>query len=200
LDINARLGFAVRQAVEARTDLSRADLSGANLSGANLSRADLSGANLSGADLSGADLSGANLSEAKLVRTVLSNADLDAIRADLIAEVLKLPNELDALRLAIVEGRINGSTYLGDCSCLAGTLARARGVCVDSGGRIGSFCVDAYSPRERWFFGIRPGDTPANNPVARIALEWVDEAIAIRDAIRMSDPNRSGAAPQQSKE
>ena len=66
-----QLGFAVKQAVAAKADLSKANLSGAdlswaNLSGADLSWANLSEANLSKANLSGADLSGANLSEANL--------------------------------------------------------------------------------------------------------------------------------------
>ena len=53
--ISAKVGLAVRWAIE-----NKADLSGANLSGAYLSGAYLSRANLSGADLSGADLSRAN--------------------------------------------------------------------------------------------------------------------------------------------
>ena len=35
---------------------------------------------------------------------------------------------------------------------------------------------------------IRKGDTPETNPVAKLALAWVDEAIAIRDNIRATAP------------
>jgi len=62
--ISAKVGLAVRWAIENKADLSGANLSGAYLSGANLSGADLSGAYLSRAYLSGADLSGADLSRA----------------------------------------------------------------------------------------------------------------------------------------
>jgi hypothetical protein len=57
-------------------DLSRANLYGANLYEADLYGADLSRANLSGADLYGADLSRANLSGANLSRANLSGANL----------------------------------------------------------------------------------------------------------------------------
>jgi hypothetical protein len=114
-------------------DLSGADLSDANLSGANLSDAYLSGANLSGADLwganlSGADLWGANLSGADLSDANLSGANLSDIKADFLSAVLRLPNELEAFRAAIIGGKIDGSTYSGECACLAGTLAKARGL------------------------------------------------------------------------
>ena len=102
----------------------------------------------------------------------------------MIAEVLKLPEELDALRLAITEGRIDGSTYSGACACLAGTLAQAHGLRDYRGESIGRFVADSSSPRERWFMMIRPGDKPETNPASALALEWLDEAIAIRDAIR----------------
>ena len=103
---------------------------------------------------------------------------------------MRLPNELDALREAIIAGRINGSSYSDDCGlgCLAGTLAKARGVERYSGTSIETagvtFHADAASPRERWFMMIKPGYTPETNQAAKLALEWVDEAIAIRDNIR----------------
>jgi hypothetical protein len=110
----------------------------------------------------------------------------------MIAEILRMPNELEALRLAIIEGRINGSTYSGDCACLAGTLAKARGLTQYAGADITNgitFHAESSSPRERFFTAIRPGGTPEKNPVAKLALVWVDEAIAIRDNIRASDPS-----------
>ena len=110
----------------------------------------------------------------------------------MIAEILRLPNELDALRAAIIGGKIDGSTYSGECACLAGTLAKTSGLIVNSGDEIGvdaaPFHVDASSPRERFFSAIKAGDTPETNPCSAIALGWVDEAIAIRDMIRATAP------------
>lgn len=194
----AQIGFAVRKAIRAGVDLSRADLTGADLSGADLSGADLRGADLSGANLAGANLTrtnltrtnlaGANLDSANLAGANLDGADLTHFRQDMITEILRLPDELDALRVAITAGKIDGSQYSGKCCCLAGTLAKAHGIKPYFGADIptsaGVFRARASSPRERWFSMIRSGDTPETNPASRLALEWVDEAIAIRDAIR----------------
>ena len=131
---------------------------------------------------SGADLRGANL----------RGADLGGVKADLIAEILKLPNELEFLRAALIEGRVDGSTYTGKCACLAGTLANAKGIQNYNGETIQAngtpFIADAGSPRERFFLAIKKGDTPETNPVAKIALGWVEEAIAMRDHIRRVAP------------
>jgi len=164
--------------------LSDANLSGADLSGADLSRAGLNGADLSRADLSDANLSGANLSDANL-----SDANLTPIKQDFLAEVLRLPNELEFLRTAIETGKIDGSTYSGECACLAGTLAHAAntpdyGLCTGFEFGEAKFHVDSNSPRERFFLAIKAGDTPETNPVSAIVLDWTNEAIAIRDMIR----------------
>ncbi|HEY2681549.1 MAG TPA: pentapeptide repeat-containing protein [Candidatus Udaeobacter sp.] len=129
-----------------------------------------------------ADLSRANLSDANL-----SGANLSIARADFLAEVLKLPNELEFLRQALVDGKVNGSTYNdGECGCLAGTLAIAKGIKGYSGEEIKNgltFHADGSSPRERFFLAIKKGDTPETNSASNIALQWTDEAIAIRDNI-----------------
>ena len=188
MSIRAKLGFAVKAAYEAKTNLSDANLGGANLGDANLRGANLGDANLGGADLRGADLRGADLGDANLGGANLGGADLGGVKQDFLAEVLRLPNELEALRAAIVVGKIDGSTYSGACSCLAGTLAHARGIeeyngCVISNGAV-DFHAESISPREVFFTAIRPGDTPENNAASKIALDWTDEAIAIRDMIR----------------
>ena len=161
-------------------------------SGANLRGSDLHGADLSGSDLRDADLSGSDLRLANLSGANLSGADLSGAKQDMIAEILRLPNELDALRAAIIGGKIDGSTYSGECACLAGTMAKTSGLIVNSGDEIGvdaaPFHVDACSPRERFFLAIKAGDTPETNPCSAIALGWVDEAIAIRDMIRATAP------------
>src|SRR5580700_10222822 len=153
--------------------LSGADLSGANLIGAYLRGADLSGANLSGANLSGADLSGANLIGAYLRGAILRGANLEATKADFIAVIEQAPNEVPALISALQEGRVDGSTYSGECSCLVGTIATAQGLDVDSD----EFKIkkDSSRPAERFFLGIRKGDTPENNPLSKIALGWAKD-------------------------
>jgi hypothetical protein len=199
----SKLGFAVKKALDERgADLGGADLRGANLRGANLRGAvlrdsdlrdsvlrdsDLRDSVLRDSDLRGADLRGANLRGA-----VLRDADLGDVKQDFLAAVLRLPNELEALRDALVSGKVDGSTYSGDCPCLAGTLAKARGIERYQGDHIKNgvvtFTADARSPRERFFTAIRRGDTPETNPAAEIALEWTNEAIAIRDMIRATAP------------
>ena len=115
----------------------------------------------------------------------LTGADLQFFKQDLIAEILRMPNELEALQLALMEGRIDGSTYAGKCA--VGTLAKASGV-EDYIGSIDlgpvKFHADASLPREQWFTMIRQGQKPEDNQAAALALEWVGEAIAIRDNIR----------------
>ncbi|SKA84712.1 Pentapeptide repeat-containing protein, partial [Prosthecobacter debontii] len=144
------------------------------------------------ADLSAANLSAANLRAADLRDANLRDADLRDAKADFLAEVLKLPNELEFLRVALVEGRVDGSTYSGECACLAGTLAHARGIEKYQGENIPAavpFQAAASSPRERFFLAISKGDTPETNAASKVALEWTDEAIAIRDnIIRLMSP------------
>jgi len=147
-------------------DLSGADLSRANLSGANLRRLNLSGANLRDADLSGADLSGANLSGAK--------ADVWEILMHAIPEV-------PALAAALREGRVDGTCYRGECACLCGTIANARG-CVPENLVDTGIKLDAYRPAERFFLAIRVGDTPASSQPCAIALGWVEEFQRLIDA------------------
>ena len=98
-----------------------------------------------------------------------------------------MPNELEFLRDALTAGKVDGSTYSGECACLAGTLAHARGIQEYSGTEITNGCTfraQADSPRERFFLAIRKGDTPETSQPCKIALEWALEAIAIRDNIR----------------
>ena len=155
-----------------------ANLREANLIGASLRWANLYKANLYGSDLYRANLSEAYLSEANLIGVNLSEANLQEIRKDFQTEVAKLPAELPALRAALVEGRINGSSYTGECCCLAGTLAKACGISeVSTGSCINDFVVDSDSPRERWFLGIARGDTPETSQISAITLEWLDEVM-----------------------
>jgi len=155
-------------------DLSDADLRGADLRGANLSGANLSDANLSGADLSGANLSGADLRGANL-----SGANLSVIRDDFFVVMLRGKKELAFLKKAIIEGKINGSTYDGECACLSGTLI--NGATISNGPdetlkkKLILSCRDSSRPIERFFLGIKVGDTPDNSQFSKLALEWLEE-------------------------
>ncbi|WP_186098252.1 pentapeptide repeat-containing protein [Burkholderia gladioli] len=153
-------------------DLSGADLSGANLRGAYLRGADLSGADLSGANLRGANLRGADLRGADLRGANLSGANLLPIKADFIEVISQAPREVPALIDALKGGRVDGSTYSGECACLVGTIANARGCSVDAP----QFDIpkDSSRPVERFFMAIRKGDTPETNSASKLALEWAE--------------------------
>ena len=155
-------GLAMRDALEAAVERS-ADLSDADLSDADLRGADLRGANLRGADLSDADLHGANLSD----------ADLSPVKADYFDVLLRAPHEIAGLRAALVAGRVDGSTYEGECACLVGTIAHVRGGQYDALGN--GIKPDSGRPIERFFMGIRKGDTPESNQCSALAVEWLDE-------------------------
>jgi hypothetical protein len=190
------LRHALEKAVSQRHVLSGADLRGAVLRGAVLSDAVLSGADLRGADLSYAVLRGAVLSDADLRGAVLSDADLRGAvlsyavlrdadlreqKNDFWSILLRTPNEITGLRAALVEGRVDGSTYEGACACLVGTIANVRGAVYDT---MKGIQPDSGRPAERWFTGIRRGDTPETNQVSAITVEWLDEFVALLSAVK----------------
>jgi hypothetical protein len=169
--------LAVEAAVKAGADLSDADLSdadlsGADLSGADLSDADLSRANLIGANLIGADLIGANLIGADLIGANLRGANLTPIRDDFWAVLCASPKEVPGLRAALIEGRVDGSTYQGDCACLVGTLANVAHCDYE---HMPALKPNAARPAERFFLGIHKGDTPETSQFAKLAVEWLDQ-------------------------
>ena len=154
--------YALERVVEQKQDLSGADLSDANLRDANLRDANLRGASLSGADLSGADLSG--------------------FKVDLFDVLMRAPNEIAGLRSALVEGRVDGSTYSGECACLVGTIANVRQASYGSLGN--GLEPDGGRPIEQWFTNISKGDTPATNQCSKLAVEWLDEFVGLLSAMR----------------
>ena len=170
-EVAATVKLAIEKAVLRGADLSDADLRGANLRGADLGDADLGGADLSGADLSDADLRGA----------YLSGADLGDIRADLWEVLDRAPHEVPGLLAALHEGRVDGSTYSGECACLIGTIANEAGCGGDSTSLAANLAAcgidlrpDAERPIERWFLAIRH-HTPENNALAAHAVDWIVE-------------------------
>jgi hypothetical protein len=82
------------------------------------------------------------------------------------------PHEAAGVLTALQEGRVNGSSYSGTCACLVGTIANIKEV------DYRSLHPDDSRAAERWFMGVKKGDTLVNNPVAAITAEWVKEFIA----------------------
>lgn len=114
-------------------------------------------ANLEGAYLKGANLKGANL---------------QPVRDDFWAVLSCAPREVQGLRKALVEGRIDGSCYEGDCACLVGTIANVR-ECKYT--ELGVLKPNSNRPIEIFFCGISKGDTPETNQHSKLAVEWLDE-------------------------
>jgi hypothetical protein len=155
--------------------LDGARLDGASLVGARLDRASLAGASLVAANLDGASLDGARLDGASLVGASLVGANLTPIRDDLWAVLSAAPAEVVGLRAAVAEGRIDGSSYEGDCACLVGTLAAVRKCDYDE---IPGLRPNSFRAAERFFLAIKKGDTPETSQFSRLALEWVDQWLA----------------------
>ena len=154
-----KIGLAVKWAIKNSADLTDTDLIGANLRDT-----DLIDANLTGTDLTGADLRDTNLRSFKscLWMTLTEN-----------------PREAAGVAKALKEGRVNGSTYSGDCACLVGTIANIRGVELDA------LKPNSRNPSEKWFMMISEGDKPKDDTgggyAAKIALEWVEEWLALNE-------------------
>ena len=172
-----------------------ANLHGANLIGANLHGANLHGANLRGADLRSADLRGAYLRDANLHGAYLRganlrganlhSADLHEFKADVFDILLRAPNEVAALRAALVAGKVDGSVYEGECACLIGTIANARGVShFDLGDGISP---NSSRPAEQWFMQIHEGDTPETNRGSAEAVAWIDEFVGLLAAAKAAE-------------
>jgi hypothetical protein len=170
-----------------RANLVRANLDGANLVRANLVRANLVRANLYGANLYGANLDGANLDGANLVRANLYGANLyganlvranlKSIQVDLFDILIRAQAEVPGLLAALRAGKVDGSTYQGDCACLVGTIANVRGVNYRS--LENGLEPNSSRPAEAWFTGIKEGDTPETSKVAKITEDWIVEFLTI---------------------
>ncbi len=154
------------------SNLRGSDLRDSNLSDSNLSGSDLRGSNLRGSNLRGSDLRDSNLSDSNLSGSDLRGSNLSGIKADVWEILLRAPAEVAGLAAAIKEGRIKGSAYRGACACLVGTIANIRGVdyCTLEG-----IAPSSDRPAERWFLGIKEGDTPETSQISKITLEWVEE-------------------------
>ena len=137
------------------------------------------GAAIKSAVDAGAYLRGADLSDAYLGGANLSDADLLPIRDDVWAVLSSAPHEAASVRDALAAGKVDGSTYSGECACLVGTIAAARH-CGYS--EIEGLRPNSRRPAEMFFTTIRPGNTPENHGPCRIAHGWVSEWIARMEA------------------
>ena len=138
---------------------------------------DLSGSNLRGSNLRGSDLSDSNLSGSDLSDSNLSDSNLRVIKHDIWGVLLMARNEVPKLREMVILGKINGSVYQGECSCLCGTIANIKNACISDGSELPF--ADSNSPAEKFFMGIKEGDTPETNPVSACVLAFIDEFIAL---------------------
>ena len=128
--------------------------------------------NLDGASLVGANLVGANLDGASLVGANLDGASLDSIRNDFWDVLIRARHEIPELRKHLVEGKVDGSVYEGECACLVGTIANIKHCKYDE---IKALKPDSTRPIECFFMGIKTGDTPETNQISKIVVGWIDE-------------------------
>ena len=151
-------------------DLRGADLYDANLYGANLRDANLYGANLRGANLYGANLYGANLKK-------LPQDYINQCSRDILFILGSLKDEVPYLRQALIEGRVDGTQYEGNCACLIGSLGKADGGTDKVCATIPFYERGTHNPGEAFFYNIRKGDTPENNSFAAHALTLCDMVV-----------------------
>jgi hypothetical protein len=170
-------GTKLHQTNLSNADLRDSDFDGAELVNTNLSHADLRGASFIDASLTDVKVDDANFSGVTLDDTKMHNIDLrqmklDDIKADMFKVLDTAPNEVAGVLLALREGRINGSVYIGECCCLIGTIANLRACNYRLLG------YDSNRPAEVWFLMIKEGETPETSVAAEIAAEWIEEWIA----------------------
>lgn len=122
---------------------------------------------------------GANLQEADLQEADLWRADLSAIRDDFFNVLSTAPVEVAGLREAIMSGKIDGSTYTGDCACLVGTIAKIKHCDYKE---IPNLSPNSSRPIERFFLAIKKGDNPENSQLSKLAVEWLDIWVENRKA------------------
>ncbi len=109
----------------------------------------------------------------------LRGANLTIIKNDFFLVLLHGIKEIGFLKKAIIDGKIDGSTYSGSCACLSETLE--KGAIFQNGKkekeRVKTImdCRDSGRPAETFFLGIKPGNIPENNQASKLALEWLEE-------------------------
>lgn len=179
--MRAALKIALEQKIDlicsdfSGADLTDLDLRGADLTGSDFRCANLTGSDFRGGDFLGADFSGADFSGAQVSGANLSAADWTPIRDDIWSVLSSAPAEVPALINALKNGRVDGSTYEGYCACLIGTIANTKGC---SFREVAGIKPNPTRPAERFFLGIKKGDTPETNQFSKMALEWSEDWLA----------------------
>lgn len=102
----------------------------------------------------------------------LTGADLTEIKEDFLSILSSAHNEIPDLIKALKNGKVDGSTYKGECACLVGTIANARHMYYEE---LEGIEPDADRPAESFFTAIAKGDTPKTNPVSKIVLQWAED-------------------------
>lgn len=78
-------------------------------------------------------------------------------------------------RERIVAGKVDGTSYTGECCCVLGHFSQERRVPhnMTPGWK-------PYNPIEQFINNIREGDTPENSPWSAKLLEWTDGFLGVR--------------------
>jgi hypothetical protein len=100
-----------------------------------------------------------------------------------------LKPELPGLRKALVEGRIDGTQYEGDCACLIGTLGNLNGSIEQVCSAIPFYEKGLNNYGEQWFYQIQEGDTPDNNLFAAHVLKLIDMVSPPKKTVRKAKTN-----------
>ena len=152
---------------------------GSSFVGSSFVRSRLHGSNFDGSRFVRSSFDGSIFVRSRFVgsRFVRSRfVDEDAAKADFMAIMAWSEPEIPALIAALENGRVNGSAYTGECACLVGTIANARGV------NVKNLEKDSSRPAERWFMMISKGDKPGDQSpgayAAARAVEWANEYLA----------------------
>lgn len=101
-------------------------------------------------------------------------------KADLFAVLDAIPDGFDAVRLAVVEGRIDGIQKrdiqsLGVCGCIKQHLAYHRKVDVRDLPSVAKLAYPNRSELECALYSVQPGNTPETNRILKCVLEWLNE-------------------------
>ena len=142
-------------------------------------------ANLTDADLTRANLTDADLTRANLTRANLTDADLLRFKSDLWRVLLMNRLEVSGLKKALIEGRIDGTKYEGECACLKGTIANVKECLIE---KIPGMVKNVNEPSEQWFLQIKKGDNLENSNVIKKTVEWIEEfELLISDNIKETE-------------
>ena len=88
--------------------------------------------------------------------------------------------DIQELKKRVIEGRIQGTQYAGECACLIGTLYQSEGLSDEqefAKSHIPYYECGTHNPSEQLFWQIRKGDKPETNQFSQIALDVINEVL-----------------------